>query len=413
MAVTNTSKKSNNKPRTLLKISKNMFASKVKKGASVDGSKKSSDNVKSSQDNTKKTADKPVNNAKKPKSDSVKDSSDKQLTRTDGEGKIKKRKLDKKTLAKRKLSRMKKLGYLTAPPRRSAALNASAIMNCIFDKPSTSLPASTTAVRDIKDEPEDEDDIDDTGDLEANIPSDLGEPQSKKSRVKSDKAENKLKQIASVKSKASKVSTKSGGSGKMKSGKGNVGSVAGGRRMASLNASAMMHATFGREERRARRDPLTIAIEASLRDMKESEEKQKEAASTSHVDDKTSSHRKSSSKVDIKNEKGVSSASSEKAKKRDNLDGKQLAEVTVKEEISSPTFTGSLEGLSEVDIRTKLIESAKIRSKISRQSSDEKLKKKAKRNLSGQQQSEKSKSGKIIIVNSHHLNCSTNSQSDY
>ena len=128
---------------------------------------------------------------------------------------------------------------------------------------------------------------------------------------------------------------------------------------------------------------------------------------------KTSSHRKSSSKVDIKNEKGVSSASSEKAKKRDNLDGKQLAEVTVKEEISSPTFTGSLEGLSEVDIRTKLIESAKIRSKISRQSSDEKLKKKAKRNLSGQQQSEKSKSGKIIIVNNHHLNCSTNSQSDY
>merc|ERR1719410_852768 len=46
----------------------------------------------------------------------------------------KKRKLDKKTLAKRKLSRMKKLGYLNAPPRRSAALNASAIMNCMLDK---------------------------------------------------------------------------------------------------------------------------------------------------------------------------------------------------------------------------------------------------------------------------------------
>ena len=48
--------------------------------------------------------------------------------------KVKKRKLDKKTLAKRKLSRMKKLGFLNAPPRRSAALNASAIMNCMLDK---------------------------------------------------------------------------------------------------------------------------------------------------------------------------------------------------------------------------------------------------------------------------------------
>merc|ERR1712154_1881 len=47
-----------------------------------------------------------------------------------------------------------------------------------------------------------------------------------------------------------------------------------GRRMASLNASAMMHASYGREEKVVRRDPLTIAIEASLRDAKEKEIKE-------------------------------------------------------------------------------------------------------------------------------------------
>eukprot|EP00091_Calanus_sinicus_P008737 TRINITY_DN20932_c0_g1_i1.p3 TRINITY_DN20932_c0_g1~~TRINITY_DN20932_c0_g1_i1.p3 ORF type:complete len:108 (-),score=25.62 TRINITY_DN20932_c0_g1_i1:49-372(-) len=44
--------------------------------------------------------------------------------------------------------------------------------------------------------------------------------------------------------------------------------------MASLNASAMMHASYGREEKRERRDPLRIAIEASLRDVKEREERE-------------------------------------------------------------------------------------------------------------------------------------------
>ena len=64
------------------------------------------------------------------------------------------------------------------------------------------------------------------------------------------------------------------------------------------------------------------------------------------------------------------------------------SEVMVKEEVTSPTF----EGLSELDIRTKLIESAKIRSKISRQSSDEKLKKKARRSQPEEKQ-QKSISG--------------------
>merc|ERR1712173_454680 len=52
---------------------------------------------------------------------------------TDLEKKRLKKKLDKAVMAKRKLSRMKKLGFLSAPPRRSAALNASAIMNCMLE----------------------------------------------------------------------------------------------------------------------------------------------------------------------------------------------------------------------------------------------------------------------------------------
>merc|ERR1711974_3025 len=43
------------------------------------------------------------------------------------------KKVDKTKMAKRKLNRMKKLGFLSAPPRRSAALNASAIMNCMLE----------------------------------------------------------------------------------------------------------------------------------------------------------------------------------------------------------------------------------------------------------------------------------------
>merc|ERR1712107_567650 len=46
-----------------------------------------------------------------------------------------------------------------------------------------------------------------------------------------------------------------------------------GRRMASLNASAMMQASYGREVRTVVRDPLTMAIEASLRDLQRDESK--------------------------------------------------------------------------------------------------------------------------------------------
>ena len=135
------------KKKQLLKVSKNIFTSKCKNRAlintgkpkkSTERSSGSNEKSTSSQDN-KKSESKSVKNAKKPKTDSSSDNSDK-LKQVDSEAKVKKRKLDKKTLAKRKLNRMKKLGYLTAPPRRSAALNASAIMNCIFDKQTSSAP---------------------------------------------------------------------------------------------------------------------------------------------------------------------------------------------------------------------------------------------------------------------------------
>ena len=163
--------------------------------------------------------------------------------------------------------------------------------------------------------------------------------------------------------------------------------------MASLNASAMMSASFGREVRRVRRDPMTIAIEASLRDMKEAEERQqKQEAESIKTPDKSSSDAKSSSKAEIKTEQKGTPSVVEKTKKKDSLHAKP-SEVTVKEEVTSPTF----EGLSELDIRTKLIESAKIRSKISRQSSDEKLKKKARRSQADEKP-QKSLSGKTLLT---------------
>ena len=139
--------------KTILKVSSNIFSSKLKKRKASnqgDNRRKSTENVKMSETTTsshenKKAESKSVKNVKKPKKD-CKDVSAKKLKQTDPEGKVKKRKLDKKTLAKRKLNRMKKQGYLAAPPRRSAALNASAIMNCIFDK-QTAIAAPSKQIK--------------------------------------------------------------------------------------------------------------------------------------------------------------------------------------------------------------------------------------------------------------------------
>ena len=159
-------------------------------------------------------------------------------------------------------------------------------------------------------------------------------------------------------------------------------------------AKKRLHFVY-REERRARRDPLTIAIEASLKDMKEKEEKQQKEesgrigriSSTNNLTQpkSTSENIKSSStsKLEVKREKVT--PHKDKIRTENEASSKPLhpsPEVIVKEEISSPSFaSSSMEGLSESDIKTKLIESAsaKIKSKISRQSSEEKLRKKIKK----------------------------------
>merc|ERR1719232_338533 len=69
------------------------------------------------------------------------------------------------------------------------------------------------------------------------------------------------------------------------------------------------------------------------------------------------------------------------------------------------TFSSSIEGLSESDIKMKLIESAKIKSKISRQSFEEKVKKKVRRSnpdKHDEKASNKSKTGHIKSEASKH-----------
>merc|ERR1712079_645981 len=130
-----------------------------------------------------------------------------------------------------------------------------------------------------------------------------------------------------------------------------------------------MNAYFGREERRARRDPLTIAIEASLKDMKEEKQQKEESgrigriSSTNNLTQpkSTSENIKSSStsKLEVKREKVT--PHKDKIRTENDVSSKPLhpsPEVIVKEEISSPSFaSSSMEGLSESDIKTKLIES--------------------------------------------------------
>ena len=281
-----------------------------------------------------------MKSTKKPNK-TTKDTPSAKLKETNPDGKIKKRKLDKKTLAKRKLNKMKKMGFLTAPPRRSAALNASAIMNCIFDKPAAAAGPSARLLK-VKEEfnvAEEEERTTslvlepDTSDVTSvNTESDLSDDEEKE-----------------------------------------CGLQLGGRRMASLNASAMMQATFGREVRRARRDPMTIAIEASLRDLKCKEEQEKR------------DQEKNESKISVPSTSNVSQPP------EDISDDKNKQNV-------STTFSSSIEGLSESDIKMKLIESAKIKSKISRQSLEEKGKKKVRRShpdKHDEKVSNKSKTGHI------------------
>ena len=156
----------------------------------------------------------------------------------------------------------------------------------------------------------------------------------------------------------------------------------------------MLHSSFGREEKRSRRDPLTIAIEASLRDLQEKEKKeQKEEISEILSSNATSENSKSSQKNLISKTSEIKTDLKESIKTEEKESFSP--EVVVKhenKEKSKKSFKSSLEGLSELDIRTQLIESAKIKSKISRQSSEDKMKKKLKK--SHQDKGEERNSGK-------------------
>ena len=294
-----------------------------------------------------------MKSTKKPNKTSVKDTPSAKLKETNSDGKIKKRKLDKKTLAKRKLSKMKKMGFLTAPPRRSAALNASAIMNCIFDKPAAAAAGPSARLLKVKEE------LRDSEEEERTTSSGLMQPDT------SDTAEN--------------AESNNSDSDPSDDEEKEADLSVGGRRMASLNASAMMQATFGREVRRARRDPMTIAIEASLRDMRCKEEQEK------REQEKESQAQKSDS------------GTTKDVQLPENKDNVGKTGDNDKRNTHT-TFSSSIEGLSESDIKMKLIESAKIKSKISRQSFEEKTKKKVRRSnpdKHDEKVSSKSKTGHI------------------
>ena len=357
------SKSKPSKGKTVLKVSKKIFSSKTKKRAltlSNETSESSiindiiSENSTSSQNKNSKAESKSVKSMKKPNK-TTKDTPSAKLKETNSDGKIKKRKLDKKTLAKRKLNKMKKMGFLTAPPRRSAALNASAIMNCIFDKPAAAAGPSAKLLK-VKEELHDSEEEDRTA-------SSVLEPdtvtENTGSNPDSDPSDDEER--------------------------GPEPPFAG-RRMASLNASAMMQATFGREVRRARRDPMTIAIEASIRDMKckEEQERRDQEKNVTQISTPSTSN-KSQTPTEERNNV-AKTGDSDKSKK-------------------NTTFSSSIEGLSESDIKMKLIESAKIKSKVSRQSFEEKVKKKVKRSnpdKHDEKASNKSKTGHIKSEASKH-----------
>ena len=188
----------------------------------------------------------------------------------------------------------------------------------------------------------------------------------------------------------------------------------GGRRMASLNASAMLHASFGREEKRSRRDPLTIAIEASLRDLQEKEKKEhKEEISEICSENIPLSSNATSDNIKSSQKNLISKTSHSKTDLKESIkvEAKESLspEVVVKHEKKEKpkSLKSSLEGLSELDIRTQLIESAKIKSKISRQSSEEKMKKKLKKSQQDKADEKycgKSRPGKsnLLVYSSYH-----------
>merc|ERR1712008_510939 len=72
-------------------------------------------------------------------------------------------------------------------------------------------------------------------------------------------------------------------------------------------------------------------------------------------------------------------------------DTQSLKEKKEKHRKKNAAYETSMEGLSESDIKTKLIESAKIKSKVARQSLEEKVRKKLKKDNSEVQTKEKNR----------------------
>ena len=160
------------------------------------------------------------------------------------------------------------------------------------------------------------------------------------------------------------------------------------------------------------RDPLTMAIEASLRDLHKKEEvlEEIEAEEEEEVEELEEPEEPeepeelvatSGEQIESGSEYKYDSIVKKKRKGKDKIEDKLVSDTqSLKEKKEkhrkekgerkkNAAYETSMEGLSESDIKTKLIESAKIKSKVARQSLEEKVRKKLKKDNSEVQTKEK------------------------
>merc|ERR1712228_342350 len=113
-------------------------------------------------------------------------------------------------------------------------------------------------------------------------------------------------------------------------------------------------------EKRSRRDPLTIAIEASLRDLQEKEKKEhKEEISEICSENIPLSCNATSDNIKSSQKNLISKTSQIKTDLKESIktEKKESSSLEVKhekKEKSKKSLKSSLEGLSELDIRTQL-----------------------------------------------------------
>ena len=164
------------------------------------------------------------------------------------------------------------------------------------------------------------------------------------------------------------------------------------------------------------RDPLTMAIEASLRDLERDGSKQGEnsfeedliemegAGGTSDEQiesaGKYRSDKEGRRRGKVKEEDEVAEVEEKKDTPRtvkDKKERRRMTEMASTKGCDSP----SLEGLTEMDIKRKLIESAKIKSKVARQGSSEtgdKIRRKSKKqeNNNGSEEKKRKSSSDVF-----------------